>query len=85
MENRGLWDEYVKAHENMLARTSTKAAPWHIIPADHRWFSALAVAELMVRELRSLGLRYPAIKGEEKSEMERARRRLAREIKQAGK
>jgi len=81
LENRGLWDEHVKAHEEMLARTSTKAAPWHIIPADHRWFTALAVADLMARRLRALKLRYPAIKGEDKEEMEKARKRLTRELK----
>jgi len=84
MENRDLWDEHVKAHEEMLARTSTKAAPWHIVPADHRWFSALAVADIMVRKLRSLGLRYPAVKGDEKKEMGKARRRLEGELRRTG-
>ena len=81
LENRELWDEHVLAHEEMLARTSTRAAPWHVVPADHRWFSALAVADLMVRKLRSLKPRYPAVNGEEKKEMEKARRRLARELR----
>ena len=81
MENRGLWDEHARAHEEMLARTSTKAAPWHIIPADHRWFTALAVADLLVRQLRALKLRYPAIRGADKKEMEKTRRRLTRELR----
>jgi PPK2 family polyphosphate:nucleotide phosphotransferase len=84
LENRDLWDEHVKAHEEMLARTSTKAAPWHVVPADHRWFSALAVADLMVRKLRSLKPRYPAVRGEEKKEMEKARRRLEGELRRTG-
>jgi PPK2 family polyphosphate:nucleotide phosphotransferase len=84
MENRGLWDEHVEAHEEMLARTSTKAAQWHIIPADHRWFTALAVADLIVSKLRALKLRYPAIKGEEKKEMEKTEGRLIRELKRSG-
>jgi polyphosphate kinase 2 (PPK2 family) len=84
LENRDLWDEHVKAHEEMLARTSTRAAPWYIVPADHRWFSALAVADLMVRKLRSLKPRYPAIKGAEKSEMEKAKRRLQGEVRRRG-
>lgn len=84
MENRGLWDEYAKAHEEMLARTSTKAAPWHVIPADNRWFTSLAVADLMVRQLRALKLRYPAITGEDKEEMERSEKQLTRELKRAG-
>lgn len=85
LENRDLWDEHVKVHEEMLAHTSTRAAPWHIVPADHRWFSALAVADLMVRKLRSLKLRYPAIKSEGKKEMEKARRRLEGEMKHGSK
>lgn len=84
LENRDLWDEHLKAHEEMLTRTSTAAAPWHIIPADHRWFSALAVADTMARRLRSLKLRYPAARGDEKKEMEKARKRLAREVGQSG-
>jgi PPK2 family polyphosphate:nucleotide phosphotransferase len=80
MENRGLWDEHVKAHEDMLARTSTKAAPWHVIPADHRWFTALAVADLMMRKLRSLKPRYPTLTGEDRREMRKANRRLKREL-----
>ena len=81
LENRDLWDEHVKAHEEMLARTSTRAAPWYVIPADHRWFTALTVADLMVRKLRSLKPRYPAVRGEEKKEMGKARSRLARELR----
>jgi polyphosphate kinase 2 (PPK2 family) len=84
MENRGMWDEHVKAHEDMLARTSTKAAPWHVIPADHRWFTALAVADLMVRKLRGLKLRYPAVRGADKKEMEKTRKQLMRELKRPG-
>ena len=83
LEDRALWDEQVKAYEEMLARTSTKAAPWRIVPADNRWFSAVVVADVMVRKLRSLKLRYPAIRGEEKREMENARRRLERELRLA--
>ena len=84
LENRGLWAAHVKAHEDMLARTSTKAAPWHVIPADNRWFTALAVADLMVRQLRALKLSYPAIRGADKKEMEKARKQLTRELKRAG-
>lgn len=83
MENRALWDEHVKAHEDMLAQTSTKAAPWHVIPADHRWYSALAVADLLVRKLRSLKPRYPAVKGAEGEAMVKAKRRLERELRRS--
>jgi PPK2 family polyphosphate:nucleotide phosphotransferase len=81
MEDRALWGKHVKAHEEMLARTSTKAAPWHVIPADHRWFTALAVAELMLKKLRALRPKYPAVRGPEQKEMEEAGRRLRRDLK----
>ena len=84
LENRDLWDEHLRAHEEMLAGTSTRAAPWHVIPADHRWFTALAVADLLVAKLRSLDPRYPSVRGEEKEEMEKARKRLRREAGRAG-
>ena len=84
LENRDLWAEHGRAHEDMLALTSTPAAPWHVVPADHRWFTALAVADLMARKLRALKLRYPSVAGDEKREMEQARRRLTREIKRGG-
>jgi PPK2 family polyphosphate:nucleotide phosphotransferase len=84
MQNRELWDEHVKAHEDMLARTSTKAAQWHIIPADHRWFTAVAVADLMVRQLRALKLRYPAVRGADKEEREKTKKQLLSELKRSG-
>jgi PPK2 family polyphosphate:nucleotide phosphotransferase len=83
LENRERWRAHLNAHEEMLAGTSTKAAPWHVIPADHRWFTALAVADLMTRKLRALKPRYPAVKGEEKKEMEKAGRQLRRELRRA--
>jgi len=60
IEERGYWDEYQRAFEEMLSRTSTKYAPWHVVAADHRWFSALVVADLLVAKLRSMRLSYPA-------------------------
>jgi PPK2 family polyphosphate:nucleotide phosphotransferase len=80
MENRDLWLKHYRAHEEMLARTSTKAAPWHIIPADHRWFTSLAVADLMVRRLRTLRPHYPKVEDDDRQEMKKARRRLKREL-----
>ena len=80
LENRDLWLKHYRAHEEMLAATSTRAAPWHVIPADHRWFTALAVADLMVRKLRTLKPHYPKVTGEDRQEMKKARRRLKREL-----
>jgi PPK2 family polyphosphate:nucleotide phosphotransferase len=79
VEERGHWDQYMRAYEEALTRTSTRHAPWHIIPANHRWFSALAVAELVVRKLRALKVRYPHPTDEERRELAKGRRKLLRE------
>jgi PPK2 family polyphosphate:nucleotide phosphotransferase len=76
---RAHWDEYMSAFEDVLMQTSKRDAPWHIVPADHRWFSALVVAELVLAKLKSLKLRYPPVSSDGKKEMEKARKLLARE------
>jgi PPK2 family polyphosphate:nucleotide phosphotransferase len=48
-----LYDQYVEAYELALSRCSTKSAPWHIVPADHKWYRNLAVAETIVRTMHS--------------------------------
>ncbi len=69
----------MRAYEEMLEETSTKHASWHIIPADNRWFSALAVGDLIVKKLKELKLRYPEAKAEEKRQMAEARKELEQE------
>ena len=76
IEERKFWKDYMRAYEEVLSGTSTKSAPWHIIPADNRWFTALAVADLVVTKLKELKLRYPAAKADEKREMAEARKAL---------
>ncbi|MEO7040349.1 MAG: polyphosphate kinase 2 family protein [Candidatus Elarobacter sp.] len=57
---RAYWDEYTKAYEAVLERTSTQRAPWFIIPANHKWFRNLAVSRIVVEALAELGMHYPA-------------------------
>ena len=49
---RRSWDEYMAAYEDALRHCSTEVAPWHVIPADHKWFRNIAVAQLLVEVLR---------------------------------
>jgi PPK2 family polyphosphate:nucleotide phosphotransferase len=57
---RTFWPAYTKAYEAVLSRTSTKAAPWFVIPANHKWFRNLAIASIIVETLESLGMKTPA-------------------------
>ena len=60
VRERGFWKEYMKAYEDVFSNTSTPWAPWHIVPADHKWFTRTAVADIVVKKLESLNLTYPA-------------------------
>lgn len=56
---RELWDDYTKAYEDALRETSTKHAPWYVIPANHKWFRNLAVSRIVVETLESLEMKFP--------------------------
>ena len=60
LAERKLWPAVQAAYEDALSRCSTKVAPWYIIPADHKWFRDLAVAEIVGQTLADLKPRYPA-------------------------
>jgi PPK2 family polyphosphate:nucleotide phosphotransferase len=59
LEERGYWSAYRKAYEAALSECSTEHAPWHIVPADHKWYRNLVVAETIVQTLRDLDMKYP--------------------------
>ncbi len=56
---RAKWDDYQKAFEELLQKTSTKDAPWFIVPADRKWYRNIAVSEIMIQTLRGLNMSYP--------------------------
>ena len=59
LEERALWPQYVAAYEEMLSRTSTEWAPWHVVPANRKWYRNLVVAQAIVETLEGLDMRYP--------------------------
>jgi len=67
------WDEYMKAYEKMIEATSSEEAPWHVIPADHKWFTRLAVADVIVETLEGLDLHFPEVSEAQRQELQRAR------------
>ncbi len=73
------WSEYMSAYEEMIRNTSTKFAPWHVIPADHKWFTRLAVAEVIIHALDTLDLSFPKVDADKEKEIKNARRALKHE------
>lgn len=60
-KERGYWDDYMKAYEDMIRNTATKDSPWYVIPADNKWFTRLVVAAAVIDALSSLDLKYPDV------------------------
>ena len=73
LEERKYWDAYQQAFEQAIHHTSTDYAPWHIIPADHKWFMRAAVSEIIVDKLQSLNLRYPQVTQKQKENLLKAK------------
>lgn len=76
VKERGYWDAYMKVYEDAFNHTSTDWAPWHVIPADRKWFTWLAVSELILRKLKELDLEYPAATEDHRMELLRAKEML---------
>lgn len=79
VKERGHWDDYMRAYEDMFRHTSTEWAPWHIIPADNKWFTRAAIADVIVKKLKSMKLRYPTVNEEHKQSLLQAKAMLESE------
>ncbi|HYO64165.1 MAG TPA: polyphosphate kinase 2 family protein [Pyrinomonadaceae bacterium] len=79
VRERGHWDEYMSAYEDAFHHTSTEHAPWYIIPADHKWFTRAAVADIIVHKLQSMPLVYPQLDDKRRHALAEAKRILEAE------
>lgn len=79
VKERERWDEYMHAYQEMLNHTSTSWAPWYVIPADRKWFTRAAVADIIVAKLESLDLRFPEVSEQHRQELRMAKEMLERE------
>jgi PPK2 family polyphosphate:nucleotide phosphotransferase len=79
VKERAHWDEYMAAYEDMIRATATKHAPWHVVPADNKWFTRLVVAAAVVKTLEDLDLHYPKVGKKQRAELAAARAALMRE------
>ncbi len=59
VDERMRWDDYMAAYQTVFDRTSTEAAPWHVVPANHKWYARLAVQELMLAALQDIDPQWP--------------------------
>jgi PPK2 family polyphosphate:nucleotide phosphotransferase len=76
---RKYWDKYMAAYEEMIQNTSTERAPWHVAPADHKWFTRIVVAEALIDALDKLHLSFPQVDKEKRKDLKKARAILTQE------
>ncbi|MCZ7602719.1 MAG: polyphosphate kinase 2 family protein [Melioribacteraceae bacterium] len=70
LKERKYWDDYQKCFEDAINFTSTKYAPWYIIPADKKWFARYIISEIIVEEMQKLKLAYPKLNQEQQKQIE---------------
>ena len=76
---REYWDDYMDAYQEAIEATATEAAPWYVIPADHKWYAHLLVVEAMIQRLEALDLKPVALPPEQQARLAEARAKLEAE------
>lgn len=79
LAERRHWDDYQAAYQDAIAETATKHAPWHVVPADNKWFTRLIVAATIVDRLEKLDPQFPVVDDEARKVMAKARKELLAE------
>lgn len=76
VKERAHWDEYQACYEEAIRETSTEYAPWHIIPADRKWFSRLLISEIIVKAMEKINPKYPKLNAEQQAQLAECRMML---------
>ncbi|MGZ4871205.1 MAG: polyphosphate kinase 2 family protein [Candidatus Angelobacter sp.] len=76
VHERKYWDDYMNAYEEMIRNTSTPDAPWYVVPADHKWFTHIAVSSALIQTLEEMDLQLPKVDKVRRKQLEEARKAL---------
>lgn len=79
VKERGHWDEYMDAYQDMIRNTSTPECPWYVVPADNKWYTRIVIAAAIIEALGSLNLHYPKVNAAMREELRLAREKLVGE------
>ena len=79
VEERKLWDKFIAAYDDTIRHTATAHAPWYVVPANHKWFSRLLVAAVLVERLEALDLQFPKFDEADAAALEKAQAGLREE------
>jgi PPK2 family polyphosphate:nucleotide phosphotransferase len=84
LDARARWRDYMAAYEDMIRHTATSYAPWHVVPADHKWFTRIVVVQTIVTALERLDLEFPTVSREQQQELKAAKAALELENGRSG-
>jgi PPK2 family polyphosphate:nucleotide phosphotransferase len=76
LHERAFWDDYTEAFSDMLTHTSTTWAPWHVVPADHKWFSHLSTSAILLETMRAIDPHYPEVGEAARADLAQAKAQL---------
>lgn len=79
VKERGHWDEYMHAYEELIQHTSTQKSPWYVIPADNKSYARIAIASAIISALDELDLEYPSVNEEKIAELQAVKKALLEE------
>lgn len=79
IKERGFWNEYQDAYEDMIKNTSTKDSPWYIIPADNKAYARIGIASAIISALEQMDLAYPEVGSEKVAELQNVKKALLEE------
>jgi PPK2 family polyphosphate:nucleotide phosphotransferase len=79
LKERGFWDNYQLCYEEAISETSTKQAPWFVIPANKKWFARLTISEVIVNTLEELNLAFPEVNAEQLKILDQCKKQLLEE------
>lgn len=76
IQEREYWDQYMEAYTEALEKTSSEEAPWFVIPSDHKWFSRIAIASIILKKIKTLDMAFPVADPKELAKLEKAKQQL---------
>ena len=78
-KERGFWDDYMFAYEELIKNTSTEKSPWYVIPADNKSYARIAIASAIITALDEMELEYPTVSAEKLAELQAVKKALLEE------
>ena len=67
LDDRALWPQFMEAYSDVFSKTSSESAPWYVVPADDKWQRDLIVADILIKTLRALDMKYPSVEFDPKA------------------